>query len=62
MQQAAVAVIATRRLRALPTPTSTVLACHQGLGMSQNLQCKSLSIFAEISGQSWMQELHIRET
>jgi hypothetical protein len=37
MQQAAVAVIATRRLRALPIPTSTVLACHQGLGISQNL-------------------------
>lgn len=38
MQHAAVAVTATSRLSALPVPTKTVLACHHGLGISQNLQ------------------------
>lgn len=38
IQHAAVAVTATNKLSALPVPTNTVLACHHGLGISQNLK------------------------
>lgn len=38
MQQAAEAVTAINKLRALPVPTRIVLACHHGLGISQNLK------------------------
>jgi hypothetical protein len=41
MQQAAVAVTASNKERPLPTPTNTVVACHQGLGMSAYLQSQN---------------------
>lgn len=38
IHKAAVAVTATSKLNALPTPTKIVVACHHGLGISLNLK------------------------
>lgn len=37
-QQADIAVTATMRVNALPVPASTVVTCHQVLGMSSKLK------------------------